>query len=78
MGNMQTYLESNIIYLRNRDGLTRKQMAEIMGISTSTYRRIENMEPGVRFHGKILCRLADHFDCMVDELLFRDFSRESD
>ena len=73
---MNTYFRTNICYLRKRHGLTKKEMAKILGISMGTYRKIEQMEPYVRLHDKMLIRVARYFHYTADELVIRDLSKE--
>ena len=73
---MQSYFRSNICYLRKRHGLSQKEMARILGISTGTYRKIEADAPSVRLHDKMILRMVRHFSYTADELVDSDLSRQ--
>ena len=73
---MKSCFRTNICYLRKRNGLTQKEMASILGVSVGTYRRIEQMEPAVRLHDKMIVRMARHFHYTADELVISDLSRK--
>ena len=72
MVDMNTYFRTNICYLRRRDGLSQKEMAQILGISIGTYRKIEQNEPSVRLYDKMIVRMARHFHYTADELVLLD------
>lgn len=59
----------NIRYLRQKHHLTQKEMAQAMGISVKTLRKIENCDPSARINAAILCRLCDHFCLSIDGVL---------
>lgn len=58
----------NVIYLRRVHGLTKSQMAAILGISARTLSRLEAGEP-VRMNAGMLIRLCDHFGLPADTCL---------
>ena len=72
MVNMESFFRANICYLRRRDGLSQKEMAQILGISIGTYRKIEQNEPSVRLYDKMIVRVARHFHYTADELVLLD------
>ena len=59
----------NICYLRRSHGLTRKEMAAVLEISTNTLRRIERGDQTVRMNCWKLRLLCDHFDLSADAVL---------
>ena len=63
----------NIRHLRKVHGLSRQDMAQIMGISAVTLGRIERQESGVRLYATALCRLCDHFCYSVDEIMYENW-----
>ena len=69
---MESFFRANICYLRRRDGLSQKEMAQILGISVGTYRKIEQNEPSVRLYDKMILRMARHFHYTADELVLLD------
>ncbi len=59
--------------LRLALGCTQTQMAELLGITARGYR---NYELGAREPElSILIKLADYFNCSLDELVGRNFSK---
>ena len=66
----------NIRYLRVSRGLTQKQMAQVIGISVGTLRRIERGDRSFRFHGEHLCALCDAFDISADRLVYSVLKNE--
>lgn len=58
----------NIRYLRRKHGLTRKEMAGILGVCPGTVGRMERGET-VRLHTGMLCRACDFFDISADAML---------
>lgn len=61
----------NVIYLRRAHGLTKGQMAEILGISIGTLSRLESGER-VRLNAGMLVRFCDRFDLSADNCLLRE------
>lgn len=59
----------NLRHLRQVYGLTQREMAEILGVSVSTYGKIERCDPSVRTKSGHICRLCDHFQISPDEIL---------
>ena len=59
----------NLRYLRRHHGMTRKELAEVIGISPGKLARLEREEPGCRVNGEMLCRLCDYFDLSADLVL---------
>jgi len=66
----------NLCCLRLIYGLTKKEMAEILGVSVSTYRKIERCEDSVRLHCGMISRVRNHFRISADALLMKDFQKE--
>ena len=66
----------NLFCLRLVYGLTKKEMAEIIGVSVSTYWKIERCEDSVRLHCGMVSRVRDHFRISADDLLTKDFQKE--
>ena len=64
----------NLRYLRQEHCLTKKAMAEILGVSVSTYRKIEQCDGSVRLHSGMLLRIIDHFQIPADDLLLSELS----
>lgn len=63
----------NIAKLRKAHRLTRKQMAEIMGISTKSLEKIESGILPLRFGCNALVRLRNAFSIPVSLLFSGDF-----
>ena len=61
-----SYFRENICYARKHFRMTRKEMAQVLGISVSKLRRIEQGDTNVRFHNLMLCRFCDHFNISAD------------
>ena len=59
---------SNIRYLRKTHGLTQAQMADIMGVSISTVRLLENGTLPKRLSYVVLFPLCEYFDLSYDAL----------
>ena len=66
---MVTLLCKNIRYLRKKNHLTQKEMAEIVGTSISSIRRIEQGTNIPRIHSGMLYRLCVHFNISADAML---------
>ena len=64
-----SYILENIYYLRIKNKLTQREMAEIIGISVSTLRRMEKFDKSVRTHSGMIHRICDRFEITADELL---------
>jgi len=62
----------NLCYLRLVYGLSKKKMAEILGVSVSTYRKIERCEDSVRLHCGMISRAREYFQISADELLMQE------
>ena len=60
----------NLRFLRQEHGLREKDMADILGVSLFTYRRIEKCDETVRL------RACDHF-CVSADTLLREDLRQS-
>ena len=69
---MDQYVQNfcrNVRYLRLSRGLTRLQMARIMGIGVDKLGRIERGEAPLRITSAMICRLCDHFNLSADTVL---------
>ena len=66
---VNSFFFQNIRYLRKIFHLSRKEMAQILGVSAGTVGRMEREMPGVRVNGQMLCRLCDHFRLSADAVL---------
>lgn len=69
MQKSSTCFRHNICYARKRFSLTQKEMAQILGISVSKLRRIEQGDPSVRLHDKMLCGFCDYFKISADSVI---------
>ncbi len=58
---------NNIRYFREKTGLTQGQLAEKLGIALDSVSRYENGKREPR--ASDLCRMADVFNCSIDDLL---------
>ena len=67
----------DIRYLRCKNGLPQVHMAEIVGISVSTLRRMERGISFPRVHGQMLWRVCCYFDISADALIDRDLEERS-
>lgn len=65
----------NLCCLRLVYGLTKKEMAEILGVSVSTYRKIERCEDSVRLHSGMVSRVHVRFQISADDLLMKEIHR---
>lgn len=65
------YLAQNIKFLREHNGLTQLQLAEILGISKSNISKYESgsVEPNL----DIITKSAVYFGVTLDELILKDF-----
>ena len=59
----------NLHYLRQKYGITQREMAKILGVSTGTYGKMERCHPSVRIHCGMVCRVCDYFQISADEIL---------
>ena len=62
----------NIRILREKQHLTQKEMAAIMGVGVGMLRRIEHGELPRRCHAGHLIALSQHFGIALDVLFFDD------
>jgi len=62
-------LMKNIKYLRIRNGLTKKEMAKIIGVGIKSLNKIEKEELPKRFTVKILYRIYEHFGILPSKQL---------
>ncbi len=77
MDSWKGYIYKNIKYIRKFYGLSPKEMSDIMGISQSTLRRIEQGNSSVRIYGKTLCLFCDHFHMSTDVVILFDLEAMS-
>ena len=75
MEEWRTNLCGNLHHLRQVHGLTQAQMAQILGISVSTYGRLERYDPRVRLHCGHICRVCDHFQISTDAVMYQNWRR---
>lgn len=66
----------NLCCLRLVYGLTKKEIAEILGVSVSTYRKIERCQDSVRLHCGMIGRVCKHFKISADDLLMKNLQKE--
>lgn len=67
---------SNLELLRREKGITQKELADLLGISTKTYRDYELQK--VLPRTDILIKLSDYFDVTTDYILGRSVCRSLD
>jgi len=60
--------------VREKCGVTQREVAIATGVTERTINRIEN-DPSYSAGGKILRALADFYGCSIDNLLCRDGSQ---
>ena len=66
----------NIRYLRRVNHLTQRELAEKLGISVGTLRRIEAEQFPPRSNSRTLNRVCDLFQISSDALLYSDLERQ--
>lgn len=76
MNDWRMNLASNLKYLRQEHHLTQQQMADIICVSISTYRKMEKADPIVRIHSGRICRLCDYFRISSDSLLQQNWQKD--
>ena len=59
----------NVRYMQSKYNLTQKEMAQILGVSISTLRKMEMEENKVRLNSDMLHRICDCFDLSADVFL---------
>ena len=59
----------NLKYLRKVHGLTQVEMAKIVAVCVSTYRKMEKGDPTARVHSGRIHRICDRFGITADEIL---------
>ena len=59
----------NIYFLRMQYSLTQKDMADILGISINSLRKLENGSIPRTFRAGAICRLCNHFQLSADAVL---------
>ena len=72
MGEAERQFCRNIAVLRRVKGMTQKEMAEILGVSVSTVRKMEKGEKIPRLKARLLCRVYEAFQISSDVMLFED------
>ena len=65
----------NVKALRMEHQLSKRKMAQIMGVGILTLNQLEQGILPQRLKASVLLRLADHFDCSTDELFFQRYGR---
>lgn len=60
----------HLVFLREKRGISQKDLANIIGISTHAYQRFEYAEREPRL--SVLIALADFYDISLDELVCRE------
>lgn len=58
----------NVKILREQHGLTKNEMARIMGVSPASLRRIEAGELPKHLSAEVVLRLAEHFELKPHQL----------
>lgn len=69
---LQAFME-NIAHLRKQYGLSKKEMAEILGIGVKTLDKIERGELPKRISTHVIFRIQDHF-CIPPSKQFHKLS----
>ncbi|RGO18018.1 XRE family transcriptional regulator [Coprobacillus cateniformis] len=69
------YLKNNLKILRSKKGLSYRQMGKKCGIGYASINRLENEDDSnVKIH--TLKKLADFFNITIDELVYKDLSKD--
>lgn len=68
------FFSINIKYLRNLKGLTQTQLAEEMGVTSSTVTGWETGKSSPHF--QVLLKLHDFFDVNLEKLVYTDLQNE--
>lgn len=67
----ETYIASNIRYLRKSDGLTQARLSEILGYKS--FNTVEKWEAGKNMPPlDTMIKLSEFFDVSLDDLVFTD------
>ena len=77
---MDQYIENfcrNVVYLRHLHKLTRREMAQILGISVETLGKIERQALPFRITVAMLCSLCHHFGLSMDTVMKCDLFEQS-
>ena len=69
MNDWRILFGKNLRYLRKVHGLTQVEMAQIVAVSVSSYRKMEHSDPRVRIHSGRVHRICDHFGVSGDAML---------
>lgn len=59
----------NVAFMREKENMTKKEMAQILGISVDTLRKIEAGDPKVRTNAGMLCKFCNRFEISADAVL---------
>lgn len=59
----------NVSFIRQKQRITKKKMAEILGISIQTLTRMERYDPKVRIRSGMICRFCNYFEISSDVVL---------
>ena len=62
----------NVTYLREKKQLTKKQMANIMGVNVNTLNSIENGVVPSKLSSRVLINLYNHFHISLDTFFNKD------
>lgn len=73
---MEEFISKNITYLRQSNGLTKKEMAQIVGISVSTLNKIEKGISIYCMRSGRIHRVCDYFGITADSFLLTDLSQQ--
>ena len=68
---------NNLGHLRRMHGMAKKEMAEILGVSVATYRKMERCQEAVRLNCVMVSRICNHFKVSGDDLLMENMSESS-
>ena len=63
----------NLVWLRKQNGLTKKEMAEILGISVFSLSKMENGKFPPRTPAEIVVRIHSRFGILPSEMMKRIF-----
>lgn len=74
---MKELICKNITYLRESNSLTKKEMAQALGISVSTLYKIEKGISIHCIHSGRVHRICDHFGITADSFLLTDLSQQA-
>lgn len=73
MSNWTQNFCQNLRHLRQVHTMTQKEMARILGVSVTTYGKIERGDPHIRIHCAMLSRVCIHFQISADDILLQNW-----